>query len=58
MQHSPTLQIADKFAAAAQKPQILDPLDRASDITVRPDHRLSLFRYAARASSTASMIGM
>jgi hypothetical protein len=30
--------------AAAQKPQILDPLDRAADVTVRPDHGFSAFR--------------
>jgi hypothetical protein len=34
------LQIADKLAAAAQKAQILDPLDRAADIPVRSDHDL------------------
>ena len=44
MQHALAPQIADKFAAAAQKAQILDPLDRAADIAVRPDHGLSAFR--------------
>src|ERR1043166_2552545 len=58
VQHSFALQIPDKLASAAQKPQILGPLDRAADITVRPDHGLLVFRYAARASSTASTIGM
>src|ERR1051326_8998644 len=41
VQHSLALQIAHKLASAAQKPQILDPLDRAADVTVRPDHGLS-----------------
>src|SRR5438477_5847933 len=58
MQHSLALQISDKLAAAAQKPEIFYPLDRAADIPVRPDHGLSAFRYAARASSKASSIGM
>ena len=44
MQHALALQIADEFAAAAQKAQILDPLDRAADVAVRPDHGLSAFR--------------
>ena len=44
MQHALALQIADELAAAAQKPRILDPLDRAADIPVRPDHGLSAFR--------------
>ena len=44
MQHALALQIADELAAAAQKAQILDPLDRAADIPVRPDHGLSAFR--------------
>ena len=44
MQHALALQIADELAAAAQKAQILDPLDRAADISVRPDHGLSAFR--------------
>jgi hypothetical protein len=38
------LQIADELAAAALKAQILDPLDRAADIPVRPDHGLLSFR--------------
>jgi hypothetical protein len=58
MQHAVPLQIADELATAAQKARILDPLDRAADIPVCPDHGLSAFRYAARASSTASTIGM
>ena len=41
MQHAVALQIADEFAAAAQKTQIFDPLDRAADVAVRPDHGLS-----------------
>jgi hypothetical protein len=41
VQHAQAPQIADKFAAPAQKPQILDPLDRAADVTVGPDHGLS-----------------
>ena len=40
VQHAFTLQIADELAAAAQKPQVFDPLDRAADIAVRPDHGL------------------
>ncbi len=44
MQHALALQIADKLAAAAQKAQILDPLDRAADIAVRPDHGWLAFR--------------
>jgi hypothetical protein len=44
MQHALTSQIADKFAAASQKAQILDSLDRAADVTVGPDHGLSVFR--------------
>jgi hypothetical protein len=40
MQHAVAPQIADKFAAAAQKAQILDPLDGAADVTVGPDHGL------------------
>ena len=44
MQHAFTLQIADELAAAAQKPQILDPLDRAADVAVRADHGLSALR--------------
>jgi len=44
MQHSHALQIADELAAAAQKAQILDPLDRASDVPVRSDHGLLAFR--------------
>jgi len=44
MQHVLALQITDELAAAAQKARILDPLDRAADIPVRPDHRLSAFR--------------
>ncbi len=32
VQHALALQIADELAAAAQKAQILDPLDRAADI--------------------------
>ena len=58
MQHALALQIADKLAAAAQKARILDPLDRAADIPVRSDHGLFACRYAARASSTASTIGI
>jgi hypothetical protein len=37
MQHALAPQIADKFAAAAQKAQILDSLDRAADVTVGPN---------------------
>ena len=37
-------QITDELAATAQKAQILDPLDRAADIPVRPDHGLSALR--------------
>ena len=44
MQHALAPQIADELAAAAQKAQILDPLDRAADIAVGPDHGLSAFR--------------
>jgi hypothetical protein len=44
MQHAFALQIADELAAAAQKAWILDPLDRAADVTVCPDHGLSAFR--------------
>jgi hypothetical protein len=44
MQHALALQIADELAAAALKAQILDPLDRAADIPVRPDHGLLSFR--------------
>ena len=44
VQHSVALQIADELAAAAQKTQIFDPLDRAADVAVRPDHGLSPFR--------------
>ena len=44
MQHVLALQIADELPAAAQKAWILDPLDRAADIAVRPDHGLSAFR--------------
>ena len=44
MQHPLALQIADKLAAAAQEAEIFDPLDRAADIPVRPDHGLSAFR--------------
>ena len=44
MQHALAPQIADKFAAAAQKAQILDSLDRAADVTVGPNHGLSVFR--------------
>ena len=40
----PRGEIADKFAAAAQKAQILDPLDRAADIAVGPDHGGFAFR--------------
>jgi hypothetical protein len=43
MQHALASQIADKFAAASQKAQILDSLDRAADVTVGPDHGLSVF---------------
>jgi len=43
MQHVLALQIADELTAAAQKAEILDPLDRAADIPVRPDHGLSAF---------------
>ena len=32
IQHAVALEIVDILAAAAQKPQILDPLDRAADI--------------------------
>jgi hypothetical protein len=44
MQHALALQIADELAAAAQKAWILDPLDRAADIPVRPNHGVSAFR--------------
>jgi hypothetical protein len=44
MQHALAPQIANELAAAAQKAWILDPLDRAADIPVRPNHGLSLFR--------------
>ena len=40
MQHALTPQIADKFAATAQKAQVFDPLDRAADIAVNADHGL------------------
>ena len=33
-------QIADKFPATAQKAQVFDPLDRAADIAIGPDHGL------------------
>ncbi len=42
MHHALAPQIADKFAAAAQKAQIFDPLDRAADVTVGPDHGWSV----------------
>ena len=41
---SASARIADKFAAATQKAQILDPLDRTADVTVRPDHGSSVLR--------------
>jgi len=44
VQHVLALQIADELAAAAQKAWILDPLDRAADIPVGPDHDLSALR--------------
>jgi hypothetical protein len=44
MQHALAPQIADELAVAAQKAWILDPLDRAADIPVRPDHGLSALR--------------
>ena len=44
VQHAVACEIADKLATAAQKSQILDPLDRATDVTVGPDHGLSVFR--------------
>ena len=44
VQHALTPEIADKLAAAAQKAEILDPLDRAADVTVYADHGLSAFR--------------
>jgi len=40
MQHPLAPQIADKFAAATQEAQILDPLDRAADVAVGPGHGL------------------
>jgi hypothetical protein len=39
-QHAVAHQIANEFAAPAQKAQIFDPLDRAADVTVGPDHGL------------------
>jgi hypothetical protein len=44
VQHALTPEIADKRATSAQKPEILDPLDWAPDVTVCPDHGLSVFR--------------
>jgi hypothetical protein len=43
MQHGLAPEIAYKFAAAAQKAKVLDPLDRTADVTVGPDHGLSVF---------------
>jgi hypothetical protein len=43
MQHALAPEIANKFAAAPQKAKVLDPLDRTADVTVGPDHGLSVF---------------
>jgi hypothetical protein len=43
VQHAGAHEIADIFAAAAQKAQVLDPLDRAADVPVE-DHGFSPLR--------------
>jgi len=58
MQHSLAHEVSNVFAAPAQEAQILDPLDWSTDIAVDGGHDLSPLRYAARASGTASMIGI
>jgi hypothetical protein len=57
MQQAFAAEVVDVFAAAAQEAQVFPPLDAAADegILHRP---VSDFLYAARASSTASTIGM
>ena len=40
MQHAVEREVADIFAAPAQKAQVLDPLDRAADETVGGPHLL------------------
>jgi len=51
--------IADIAAAATQEARVLDTLDRAADEGVGDFHGAPcLSRYAARASSTASTIGI
>ena len=44
VQHAGALDVADIFAASAQKAQILDALDRGADVTVDQRHGLPPFR--------------